>query len=297
MKCVCVSCGSVFEKSGKNIVKYCSPACKQKAQNDKIRSTNCIVCGRLFSFKGYHKVRFCSRDCVNRAKSEVKSNPNGALALELGWKTKTNTYERVCIDCGAKIITHSAKTVNRRCADCLAKYRKEFYLKGSSASAKVIDALVDELDIEYIVSEAQPQKGDSQSTQDRQTRAEHNAAANRRRRELRAKRKVLGLPERNVSVNLYRSKALSSTASPECAVCGYSLDVNGLAVHHMDMDRHNNSDSNLRILCCNCHQILHTAIRKHLTSKPTADTAEKVSICMLEFDRMIERYAELKLRN
>ena len=42
----------------------------------------------------------------------------------------------------------------------------------------------------------------------------------------------------------------------ECAVCGYSNE-NALEVHHIDVDRTNNNEDNLIILCANCHSLVH----------------------------------------
>ena len=39
----------------------------------------------------------------------------------------------------------------------------------------------------------------------------------------------------------------------KCAVCGWEEDERILEVHHKDMNRENNSDDNLIILCPNCH--------------------------------------------
>lgn len=48
-----------------------------------------------------------------------------------------------------------------------------------------------------------------------------------------------------------------------CERCGFSMQAETLyTVHHIDMDTTNNEDSNLGLLCHNCHRILHLAIRK-----------------------------------
>lgn len=276
---VCSACGKEFEKTG-NPAKYCSPACKQKGQNDKLHTTNCVYCKSQFSYKGYHKVKFCSTKCVSDARLFVKNNPESELAKMLKWSSEKKTYTRWCIDCGSEILTKSPKDVNRRCSDCLNKYRKEFYKKGTSASAKVIDALVDVEGIAFVVGDAQPQKGDSQSTMSRQTREEHNAKANRRRRELTAKRKALGLATPGSKVHTYREATLRSVDKPVCCCCSYSYDVDGLVIHHADMNRDNNDSTNLKILCGTCHNIIHARIRRAFSENHEATDEDKVTICI-----------------
>lgn len=42
-----------------------------------------------------------------------------------------------------------------------------------------------------------------------------------------------------------------------CEICGYSLHLEILAIHHKDRNRGNNDISNLIVLCPNCHSIEH----------------------------------------
>lgn len=51
----------------------------------------------------------------------------------------------------------------------------------------------------------------------------------------------------------YRAKAFEIYPH-QCAVCGYNEDYRILEVHHIDMNRDNNSIENLIILCPNCHR-------------------------------------------
>lgn len=52
----------------------------------------------------------------------------------------------------------------------------------------------------------------------------------------------------------YPDKAKFSNAT--CKFCSSSVN---LVVHHIDMNRENNDDSNLMVLCRKCHQRLHNA--------------------------------------
>jgi len=51
---------------------------------------------------------------------------------------------------------------------------------------------------------------------------------------------------------------------PYCEDCGrdYSQDLHKLHMHHIDGDRHNNSDDNLKLLGCRCHLGRHRYMKK-----------------------------------
>ena len=53
----------------------------------------------------------------------------------------------------------------------------------------------------------------------------------------------------------YRTRALKHYGC-KCAICGFD-NILALEVHHIDKDRENNSISNLKVLCANCHRITH----------------------------------------
>lgn len=43
----------------------------------------------------------------------------------------------------------------------------------------------------------------------------------------------------------------------KCENCGYSDEPKILGIHHKDFDSRNNALSNLKLLCPNCHSLLH----------------------------------------
>ena len=51
-------------------------------------------------------------------------------------------------------------------------------------------------------------------------------------------------------------------ASFHCEICGYD-DIRALCIHHINRIRGGDNErfTNYRILCCNCHEILHNPIR------------------------------------
>lgn len=54
----------------------------------------------------------------------------------------------------------------------------------------------------------------------------------------------------------YRSRALKHYGC-KCSVCGFE-NILALEVHHIDKNRDNNSIENLKVLCANCHRIIHS---------------------------------------
>ena len=61
------------------------------------------------------------------------------------------------------------------------------------------------------------------------------------------------------SAGHYKSKAklLRNGRKPFCDICGWDKATEVLEVHHIDIDRSNNSDDNLQLLCPTCHTYLH----------------------------------------
>jgi hypothetical protein len=57
-------------------------------------------------------------------------------------------------------------------------------------------------------------------------------------------------------IHTYRD-ILKTCDSPECERCGYDEHIEILQVHHRDRNRMNNKESNLEILCPNCHHWEH----------------------------------------
>lgn len=47
----------------------------------------------------------------------------------------------------------------------------------------------------------------------------------------------------------------------QCQRCGYKKYPNILHIHHKDRNRKNNEDSNLELICPNCHEIEHRGTR------------------------------------
>lgn len=289
MQYTCAACGKVFEKTG-NPAKYCSPACKQSKQNNKVRTTQCVVCGEMVSFKGYHPSKFCSRACIAKARQILKDDPNDEIIKKLGWKpVERKVHTRVCIVCGKYFETKSSLETNRRCPTCLDEYRKNFYKGAQNIPARVVDAIVAEEGLEFEVGEANRRQSESQNPTALQTREELNSRANRRRRELRAKRNAIAKKYVSSKKVYYRKQLIDNTEHPQCVACGYDQFKDALIVHHLDMNRGNNDPDNLVVLCCNCHQVLHMRLKPRLLKLEDNTSDNILKECMDSYNYVVQQ--------
>lgn len=291
----CVECGKEFEAT--QTAKYCSPACKVAKQNRKKVVVECVVCGTLFEAMKTSRAHFCSRKCSYAAAKDVRENPDSIYKNVIKVKSDGNkTYTRRCISCGNQFETKSSQNVNRRCPTCMQQYKKLIDMPiGALADC---DLTLDEMrlyaeanNIDVIEPAAQPSKSSAQNyVKQNQSREEYNA--NRRRN--RALKKALGLlPNRDNHANSYRNTVLSQRPAV-CEICGYCTHTEAIQVHHIDADRSNNADDNLVVICSNCHSIIHTRARKHMSTY-----ADKKEGIISEFYTLQQELtnAEVKDRN
>jgi hypothetical protein len=62
-----------------------------------------------------------------------------------------------------------------------------------------------------------------------------------------------------------------------CEKCGYTEHPEILEIHHKDLNRRNNSRSNLTVLCPNCHRLTHKK-RNGVKSRFTREVAKNSSL-------------------
>lgn len=268
----CVECGAKFQANQQ--AKYCCPACKSRHSNKANAVFQCVYCGKQFSARRISKARFCSKECMVKTREAIKADPTCELSKYMKVKTEKTTYKRWCIDCGKQFDTLSSKTMNRRCPECLAIYKKNWHLldkpglleklEDGPCTEQKLDRALELAGVEVHVGAAQDNKAQTYLPMT-QTREERNA----RRRALRAKKKALGLlkPEGDAGRDRtgYRKRTLERCGK-YCSVCGYSEHEEALHAHHVDMNRDNNADDNLVVVCANCHTYLHTLIRRNWAS-------------------------------
>ena len=294
----CVVCGKPFQATQR--ARYCSPACKAYVQNHKRLTIECPMCGKLYETTKQHPAKFCSPKCLQAAITDVTKNPGSKFAGLVGPRKPVEEVTRICIDCGEHFQTKGHSYVNRRCPSCLKEYKRLWGLdakglkqeisKGDHTNSELmpmIDRLLEQNDINIDVSDtAQPAKSEAQTyKKPSQTREEVNA----RRRALRAKKKALGqLAEETHDRTGYRKQTLELKGTI-CSCCGYNTDIDAIQVHHLDLDRENNRQDNLVVLCANCHTIIHKRIKKMFSV-----WEDKKAGCIEEYHRW---KAELKERN
>lgn len=295
----CIECGTKFEAT--QPAKYCSPRCKSTHQNHVTVRVQCIFCGTIFSARRNNKAKFCSHKCVSDAHKYVEEHPDSELAKIVKPRKKPKEVTRYCIDCGRSFPTLSTKTVNRRCPECLKEYKKlwsagagELLVELSTSTGHrrelvqaAISNFVEENHINVPLTDAREACSESQSyIEPTKTRDEHNA----KRRYLRSLRKALkgADPDTDYDRTGYRKRVLEASEQL-CCMCDYSDYVEALQIHHIDMNRDNNVSENLSILCANCHAILHSRIRKNMSTYK-----DKKAGIIAEFQTL---KAEIKSRN
>lgn len=229
----CVFCGVKFLATKKS-AQYCSGSCKEKARQQRLgKLRGEINCPNCGSVfqPKTGKQKFCSRSC------------SSAYAHKNKWKE----HKHICIDCGAEFLAQRKDRL--RCVSCwkkhrsmqtmLYRYQKDPTVQIGAGSGGAQHPIVD--------------------VYDKETREKLNAG---RRARYRARKK-----SREASYK-YRSIL---TGNDSCECCGYNKSQDAIIVHHLDMDRTHNELSNLCILCCNCHAIMHALIRRAMKQDGVTD--------------------------
>ena len=290
----CVECGNQFEAT--QPAKYCSQACKVRHINHAKALFQCVYCGAEFEGCRNQKPKFCSQKCVSACRSEILKNPDSPLSKYMKvTPCKKQTYDRICTVCGKSFTTYSPTTVNRNCPDCAKSYGARWYAKqiewnktALKLSKAELDKAIEAQHIAVCVGDSQPAKHDAQSPvrQKNQTREETNA----RRRLLYAKKRALGLLQVATVPKTRNRLAYISASGSRCSICGFDADVDALQIHHIDLNRQNNTDSNICVICANCHTIVHQRIKRNWYSYgEDKTTGIKTELAQLK--------AEVKSRN
>lgn len=127
----CEYCGREFETESRR-KKYCTMACRIKANNEKKTKTEekkCKHCGRSFVPDKYHR-EYCGALCLERAASERRK----AKCVPTGEKKRNWTYSpKRCKICGEMYTPHSG--ASHFCSpECAAENNRRTRRKPKAAS-------------------------------------------------------------------------------------------------------------------------------------------------------------------
>ncbi len=99
--CVCKHCGKEFTGHKR---RFCSPRCRKKSQNQKVRKypdaqsdRECVVCGKTFTPNALHpKSAVCSIECSKRnyQRGDRAKEKTAALRADASWRAKRLDYRR-----------------------------------------------------------------------------------------------------------------------------------------------------------------------------------------------------------
>ena len=221
----CKSCGGEFERHDKRHV-YCSGRCKEEYRllRLELHEGVCKGCGKPITYK------------IDAGKP-TKQWCSASCALSHVIPTKVLT----CVDCG-NTFEFKGRTTKLRCDVCWKKHQSVLVMSSRARKDPSVQIGVG--------------SGGNQNN-DVSIDPEQREMMNASRRAYYA-RKADRL--RVIARSKYREKTLRQGKA--CDICGYDKNEAALVVHHKDMDRVNNDESNLVVICANCHSILHKEIKK-----------------------------------
>lgn len=225
MKIKCLNCGKEIESNHGR--KYCSNNCKEMYRVNKNRTDMiCPICGKHFYGSPDKGQRFCSKACG------VKGTPCVKILT--------------CVDCG-KQFEFYGRTRKLRCDECWHKHRSTMTMLRRAAK---------DPSVRIGIGSGGGQKPTSLDGD--KALNSRKAAINAARRERYRSKGI----EKIAHTYTYRDKII--TGHDSCAICGYGGYQDAMVVHHKDMNRLNNEESNLVVLCANCHTALHKRLKRYL---------------------------------
>lgn len=232
MQKVCAKCGKIFEGRTTR-AKYCSSNCKEAARRARNMVTKfCEHCGKQFLGYAKYEHKYCSPSC----------------SLKHSKIQKTLT----CIDCGSQF-QFIGRTRKLRCDTCWHKHKSAAVMRSRAKK---------DPSVKTGVGSGNSCQHPNIQVYDKTKRDVYNA----QRRQKYKKDKETGRLRQRYP---YRKQCINQTS--KCVCCGYSARTQALVVHHVDMNRVNNSPENLVVLCCNCHAIVHAQIRQALKQSESVD--------------------------
>lgn len=258
----CVECGKTFKATQQ--AKYCSPACAVKKQNKKKAVFTCFNCKREFQGGVQKPPLFCSHKCgVDFRKNNPGFNSDQARdRLRFARSGRPAMHMRICALCGSKF--KPLQDSDRYCVSCSdAEQLKATIGQLQRVPQRLLDRFMQltQGTVTQPPTKRIPALSQGQSTVSNCELSNREARLAKRRR-IRAKRVALGLDTPGQSNAQKLRQAILSQRTAACQLCGFKQDSDALQIHHIDMDRSNNTQQNLIILCANCHAIFHTRLKR-----------------------------------
>lgn len=219
----------------------------------------CVVCGKEFDSPS-GTANYCSGRCKEKARVErnridmvcehcgkhfLGSPDHGVRFCSVACASAHTCITKIltCVDCGKQFEFHG-RTRKLRCEECWRKHRSKQTMKYRKNSHPEVQVGVG--------------SGNNQNPNMSNEDAAKHEQRLARRRELYRKHVAEG---KYASTHEYRHVL---TGQDVCELCGYSAHQSAIVVHHKDMDRTNNAEDNLAIICSNCHAVVHAMIRGYI---------------------------------
>lgn len=246
---------------------FCSQICANKEMarrshlKAKPRASKCVVCGdALISFGTWAKI-YCSKSCSNKAKNERRRIQKEENVKSTGKK---------CEYCQNQVLRVLSKDGGRFCSSvCARKHSTEVKkekiwlfkckrcgspqeVKGGSQNRSLCDSCRTPKGKYGVIKQKLWQ---CPEFKERELERRHTERVKRIKEKVDAI--FLGDIKTPKSVQFKEWLWLAGYKERRCEECEGKEEWNGkplsLQLHHVDGDKHNNSLSNLSILCPNCH--------------------------------------------
>lgn len=263
----CLECGCLFQ--AKQPAKYCSQAHKQRKQNRRRQVYTCLNCGCKFQRAKRSDYVFCGNKCRCEYRQSHPQFDQRQFVISRMQAANTLRFSNKQAKAQANAICRG-KTRLRWTQEALDAQLQRLGISVTDFGHRCYNKTLAQSPYVQVIAS-------KQKTLDK-------------RRRMYAKKKALGLIVTEKSTNQKVRQAIIKQRHGICQCCGYCQNVDALQLHHADMDRSHNNKANLVLLCANCHQILHTRIKRnwHMYTQP------KVACILQQLQSM---QAEVKERN
>lgn len=219
----CAQCGKTYERKRPIRGTTCSPSCTAKLYRSKPDDERiCLGCGIIFSVRPSSKIRYCCIQCFNRRK-------DAKLGRQLA-----KSWIQQCVNCGQDFKRSAGQLKRKYCSrQCAIRGR------GHQLHTQEIKECL-ECGQDFIAA-----------------KNKHRFCSRKCSRRNYGKTKRQSYRDQDIWPNSREAKAVLLIKHCCCQICGWKEVPEVLELHHKDRNHRNNSQSNLMLLCPNCHTIEH----------------------------------------